>query len=101
MKATANNTTTRNPVWLFAAPFVGLAYVLAAPVVGLVALAWVAAKAFAARWPKAARVVKDVALFFAAPFVGLAYALAFPFVGVTVLAWRAVRAAHRRLATAN
>lgn len=79
-----------------AAPFIGLAYVVALPVIGLGALAWLCAKAFAARWKTAARVIRNVLLFFAAPFVGLAYAVALPFVGIATLAWWAVRATVRR-----
>jgi len=82
-----------------AAPFVGLAYVVVLPVLGLGALAWLGLKALAARWKTAARVARNVLLFFAAPFVGLAYALAFPFVGVGMLVWLAVRTAARRPAT--
>jgi hypothetical protein len=116
MRATANIATVRNyPVTghefdrvmheaantayavkgaalMAAAPFIGLAYVIALPVLGLGVLAWLGAKAFAARWNTAARVARNVVLFFAAPFVGLAYALALPFVGVAVLAWWGVRA---------
>ena len=49
---------------------------------------------------KAARVVKNVALFAAAPFIGLAYAAAFPFVAVGALAWIGARAALKRGRTA-
>jgi len=84
---------------MVAAPFIGLVYVIALPVLGLGALAWLGAKAFAARWETAARMMKNVVLFFAAPFVGLAYAAALPFVGVAMLAWWGVRAAAHRPAT--
>ncbi len=65
-----------------AAPFIGLAFVVGVPIIGLAALAW-----------RVLRIpfVKNVALFLAAPFIGLAYALAFPFVGVALLAWTVVR----------
>ncbi|OGA20838.1 MAG: hypothetical protein A3H34_07195 [Betaproteobacteria bacterium RIFCSPLOWO2_02_FULL_67_19] len=120
MRATANTATVRNyPVigrefegvmheaanaaraakgaaWLCTAPFIGLVYVVALPLAGLGALAWLALKALAARWKTAARVARNIALFFVAPFVGLAYAVAFPFVGVGMLAWWALRAATRR-----
>ena len=52
-----------------------------------------AAKAFAAAYPKAARALRNVALFVAAPFIGLAYAAAMPFVGIAALAWIGARAA--------
>ena len=74
-----------------AAPFIGLAFVVGFPVIGLAVLAWMVL-----RIP----FVKNVALFLAAPFIGLGYALAFPFVGVGVLAWVAVRAVLKRPAVA-
>ena len=70
-----------------AAPFIGLAFVVGLPFIGLAALAWMVL-----RIP----FVRNVALFLAAPFIGLAYALAFPFVGVGMLAWIAVRAVFKR-----
>lgn len=94
---TAN--AARGVALLAAAPFIGLAYVIALPVLGLGAFAGLGAKAFAARWPTAARKMRNVLLFFAAPFVGLAYTIAMPFVGVAALAWWGVRATARRLAT--
>ena len=74
-----------------AAPFIGLAFVVGLPIIGLALLAWMVL-----RIP----FVKNVALFVAAPFVGLAYALAFPFVGIGLLAWVAVRALLNRPAAA-
>jgi hypothetical protein len=64
-----------------AAPFIALAYLMALPVVGLAALAWIAAKALAARVP----VVKTIALAIAAPFIGLAFILVAPVVGLGAL----------------
>jgi hypothetical protein len=74
-----------------AAPFIGLAFVVALPFAGIAALAWMGAKAFAAAFPGAARTLKNAALFVAAPFFGLAYALALPFVGVGVIAWAVLK----------
>ncbi|TAK83811.1 MAG: hypothetical protein EPO20_16620 [Betaproteobacteria bacterium] len=71
-----------------AAPFVGLAFAVGLPLIGLAVLAWMVL-----RIP----FVRNVALFLAAPFIGLAYALAFPFVGVAVLAWIALRPWIRNL----
>ncbi len=100
MHEAANTAHAVKPaVLMAAAPFIGLAYVVALPVLGLGALAWLGAKALAARWRTAARVARNLALFFAAPFVGLVYALAFPFVGVAMLAWWGLRAAAHRPAT--
>jgi hypothetical protein len=52
-----------------------------------------AAKAFVAAYPRAARALRNVALFAAAPFIGLVYAAALPFVGIAALAWVGARAA--------
>lgn len=80
----------RNIALGIAGPFIGLAFVLAAPIAGLAALAWLAAKALVARYPAAARNARNVALFVAAPFIGLAYAALFPVVGIGALAWIAL-----------
>jgi CheY-like chemotaxis protein len=81
---------------LCAAPFIGLAFVVIGPFVGLGALAWAGAKALAARSGKAGVFAKNVALFLAAPFIGLAYILAFPFIGAALLAWHGGRALLKR-----
>ena len=59
-----------------AAPFIGLAGVLALPVVGLVGLGYFTVKALMSTR------AKNIAMFLAAPFVGLAYVVALPFVGI-------------------
>ena len=80
--AEEKRTSIAKGIALFlAAPFIALAYLLALPVVGLAALAWIAAKALAAKVP----VVKTIALAVAAPFIGLAFILAGPVVGLGVL----------------
>jgi hypothetical protein len=76
--------TLKNVALFVAAPFVGLVYAIALPIVGLVMLATIAARAFAGSPAKA--VVKNVVLLAAAPFVGLAYAVAMPFVGIAMIA---------------
>lgn len=88
-------TEVAEPAWkrigmLFAAPFVGLAYVIALPFVGLGMLAGMAAKAMLPR--KAANFAKNVGLFLAAPFVALAYTVAFPFIGLGMLVWMGLKA---------
>ncbi len=77
---------------LLAAPFVGLAYAIAFPFVGLFLLARAGAGALAGRGKRVAVFAKNVALFFAAPFVGLVYAIAFPIIGLALLVrmgWKA------------
>lgn len=86
----------RNAALVCAAPFIGLAFAVAGPFVGLGALAWLGARAFAAHWPRLALFARNVGLFIAAPFIGLAYALAAPLVGIGAIAWIAVRAALNR-----
>lgn len=81
---------------LVAAPLLGLAFVIALPLAGLAAIAWMLAKAVARKRTTIVAVIKRTALFFAAPFVGLAYFIAFPFVAIGMLAYYAVRKAPAR-----
>jgi CheY-like chemotaxis protein len=84
----------KNLARLLAAPFIGLAYAVLLPLVGIAMLAWIAAQALmtipAAR--KMLMRVKDIALFVAAPFIGLIYAVMLPIVGITMLASLGVKA---------
>lgn len=79
---------------LIAAPFIGLAYVVLFPFIGMGILATMGIKALVklpmVRTPLT--FLKNVALFIAAPFVGLAYVVLFPFVGAAMLAWVGVKA---------
>jgi CheY-like chemotaxis protein len=82
----------RNVALFLAAPFVGLAYILAFPVVGLGMLAWAAlqaqkAKAAIARPAAPPSALKTAALVLAAPFIGLAFVVAGPIVGLGMLLW--------------
>jgi CheY-like chemotaxis protein len=90
--------TAKNIALFFAAPFVGLAYILVFPFVGLAMVAWIGGKALmkydAPR--KTALVAKNIGLFVAAPFLGLVYVLVFPFVGLAMLAWIGGRALLKR-----
>jgi CheY-like chemotaxis protein len=72
----------KNIALFFAAPFIGLAYVIALPIVGFGLLAVLAARA-AAR----IQVVRTVGMMIAAPFIGLAFVAFFPLVGLAMLAW--------------
>jgi CheY-like chemotaxis protein len=84
----------KNIALFLAAPFIGLAYALLLPFVGIAMLAWVGGQAFvelpSAR--KALTFLKNVVLFVAAPFVGLAYVVLLPFVGTALLVWVGVKA---------
>lgn len=92
--AATEENAWKNIALLFAAPVVGLAYVIALPIIGLGMLVWMGAKALVSE--KVAGFLKNVALFFAAPFVGLAYTLAFPLIGLGLLAWMGAKALVKR-----
>jgi len=90
----------KNVALFFAAPFIGLAYLVLGPIVGLAVLAWMGAKAMVrnAAVRKAARYVKSVVLFLAAPFVGLAYIVVFPLIGMGALVWMGGKALIKKTA---
>lgn len=75
------------------APFVGLFYILALPLVGFAMLVMAAGRALA-RQTAALRMAKSVALLIAAPFIGLLYAVALPVVGLAFMAKLGYRAYH-------
>ncbi len=84
----------KNVALFFAAPFVGLAYILTFPVVGLGMLAWMAIQAQQKKSAEAAKlqpvtssVAKSTAVFLAAPFIGLVYIIVGPVVGLGMLLW--------------
>jgi hypothetical protein len=100
-EAAAPETTgsaLKNIVLFFVAPFIGLAYIVALPFVGLAVLAMLAGRT-AAKYEAvktAALVLKNVALVVAAPVLGLAYVVLFPFIGLAALAWMGGRAVAAR-----
>ena len=87
----------KNVALFFAAPFVGLAYILAFPIVGIGMLAWVAIQAQKKKAEETAKLqpvvpakpsaLKSAGLFVAAPFIGLAYIIVGPIVGLGMLLW--------------
>ena len=85
----------KNIALFFAAPFIGLAYIIALPFVGLGAFAVLAVRALAKY--EAVRttslVMKNTTLVIAAPIVGLAYVVLFPFFGLALLLWMGGKAA--------
>jgi CheY-like chemotaxis protein len=92
----------KNVALFLAAPFVGLAYILAFPIVGLGMLAWTAIQAQKKKSEAAAKVqgaapakpsaLRSFSLMIAAPFIGLAFFIVAPIVGLCMLAWFAVQA---------
>ena len=92
---------------LLAAPFIGLAFVIALPIIGIYHLAKLAFEAYAKKTPaingklkNAAHLVKNIGLFFSAPFIALGYVIAMPFVGLFMLS-RLAMEAHRKSAYPN
>ncbi|MBE0619510.1 MAG: hypothetical protein IH605_02850 [Burkholderiales bacterium] len=79
---TGKAKTAKNVALFLGAPFVGLVYLLAFPVVGFALLAWIAAKAVMNN-AKA----RPVALALAAPFIGLAFVTVGPIVGLGAFVW--------------
>jgi CheY-like chemotaxis protein len=81
-------SAAKNVALFFAAPFIGLAYILAFPFVGLGMLAWMATKAAAKNdaLRTTGRVAGYTVLLFAAPLIGLAYILLLPVIGFAMLA---------------
>ena len=86
----------KNVALFLAAPFVGLAYILAFPIVGLGMLAWMAIQAQkkaeeAAKTqpatPAKGSPLKTVAMMIAAPLIGLAFVVAGPILGLGLLLW--------------
>jgi hypothetical protein len=84
-----------NIALFFAAPFIGLVYVITLPFVGLGYLAVLAVRT-AARYPAVRTlglVCKNVGMIAAAPVIGLAYFMLFPVIGLVALLWVGGRAA--------
>ena len=100
VKARSLVRIVKNVALFFAAPFVGLAYILAFPIVGLGMLAWTAMQAQQKKSAEAASlqavaessVLKSTAVFLAAPFIGLVYVIVGPIVGLGVLLWFGLQA---------
>jgi len=99
-EAVENGNTAKNVALFLAAPFIGLAYAVMLPFVGMAMLIWTAGKALVAAGAVGyvVRLLKGVALLVAAPFIGLVYAVTFPFVGIAMLLWTAVNALAATLA---
>jgi CheY-like chemotaxis protein len=94
-EAAGIGSVLKNIALFFAAPFIGLAYIVAFPFVGFGMLAVLAGRAAAKNGTlKAAAVaLKHVAMLLAAPIFGLVYILLFPFIGLALLLWMAGKAA--------
>ncbi len=90
----ASGSVLRNILLFFAAPFIGLAYIVVFPFVGLGMMAVLAGRE-ANKIPRLHAIgvtMKNIAMVLAAPVFGLAYILLFPFIGLASLLWLAGRA---------
>src|SRR3990172_452628 len=87
--------TVKNIALFLVAPFIGLAYIVAMPLVGLGLLAVLAGRGAAkfAAVRTLAVVLKPIGFLLAAPMIGLAYVVFFPAVCLALLAWNGGRAA--------
>jgi hypothetical protein len=86
--------TVKNIALFLAAPFLGLFYIVALPIVGIGVLAVLAVRA-AAKLPMVRTLglaLKHIGMLVAAPFIGLAYVVFFPVVCLALLAWTGGRA---------
>ncbi len=86
-KETPVGTHLRNVALFFAAPFVGLAYIIAFPLVGFGMIAWLAGKKLLAN-----KTARPLVLAIAAPFVTIAFVTIGPVIGLGALAWFGGRA---------
>jgi CheY-like chemotaxis protein len=94
----ATRSALLNILLFFAAPFIGLAYIVAFPFVGLGFMAVLAARVAAKNETvkTVAITLKNIAMVFAAPVLGLVYVVLFPFIGLATLVWLAGRAVAAR-----
>jgi CheY-like chemotaxis protein len=94
----ATRSALLNILLFFAAPFIGLAYIVAFPFVGLGVMAVLAARVAAKNETvkTGAITLKNIAMVFAAPVFGLVYVVLFPFIGLATLVWLAGRALAAR-----
>ena len=76
----------KNVALFAAAPFIGLAYIVLFPFVGLAMLAWMGAKAAMKN-----RKVRNTAMVAGAPLIGLVFVTIGPVVGIAALAWMAAK----------
>jgi len=88
-EAPAAGNLVKNVALFLAAPFIGLVYVIALPIVGLAVMVMLAGRA-AAKFNAvkvAGRAAKTVAMAIGAPFAGLAFVVFFPVIGLAGLLW--------------
>ncbi|MBE0620996.1 MAG: hypothetical protein IH605_10415 [Burkholderiales bacterium] len=89
-KETPAGAHLKNVALFLAAPFIGLAYLMTFPLVGLCMFAWLAGKKLLAN-----KTARPIVLAAAAPFVTIAFVTVGPVVGLGALAWVGGRALLR------
>lgn len=89
----------KNILLFFAAPFIGLAYIVALPFAGFGAMAVFAWRAGSKieKVRNVAIALKQIGMVVAAPVLGLVYIVLFPFIGLATLFWLAGRAVMGRV----
>lgn len=80
--AEAKGSRAKNVLLFLAAPFIGLAYLLAFPIVGMGLVAWIAGKAIMKNDK-----LRPIAMVIAAPIITVAFVTLGPIVGLGALAW--------------
>jgi hypothetical protein len=86
-KEVAAGTHLKNVALFLLAPFIGLAYIMTFPLVGLGMIAWIAGKKLLLN-----KTARPIALAIAAPFATIAFVTVAPVVGLGALAWIGGRA---------
>jgi hypothetical protein len=86
---------TKTVLMLAGAPLIGLAFVIALPMLSVMLTVYYGCKLLASYRVGIARYAKNFTLFFAAPFVGLVYIIALPFVGFGALCYCGLKAVRR------
>jgi len=86
--------TAGNIALFFAAPFIGLAYAVFMPFVGIGMAVWLGGKEFVKRGgpAKLGKALKFIGMGIGGALIGLAYAVLLPVVGVGALAWIGLKA---------
>lgn len=94
VEAAAPDSRLKNIALFFAAPFIGLAYAVFLPFVGLGVALWFVGQALvkSGALRRTGEALLTVAKIAFAPFIGLAYVIVLPFAGLATLAWFAGRA---------
>jgi len=95
-EAPAEGSVLKNVALFLVSPFIGLAYIVAFPFVGLAVMAMLLARV-AAKFTAVKlvlRTAKATAMVVGAPFIGLAYVVFFPFVALGALVWVGAKAAR-------